>query len=184
MSCTTPGQRTRAPGSRRTIHISSTHHGSVDPISSIPLHSIPTFGSTLSLKSPDNVRFYLEKVNGLPISYPTWRLSHKYKRLRQIMHRLEIDSVAIAETQINPSLLLNSNVVHDNLFRAEHHVDVMANNSNELLGRRQQEGVMLSVHNDLSKYSSTVEIDSTGLGRWVYLDITSPQKKPRIICAC
>ena len=49
------------------------------------------------------------------------------------MCRLDIDYVAIAETQINPSLLFKSNVVHDKLFRAYHHVDVMANNSNKIL---------------------------------------------------
>ena len=84
------------------------------------------------------------------------------------MRRLDIDSVAITETHINPYMMFNSNVVCDNLFRAEHHVDVMANNSNELLGQRQQGGVMISVHNDLSKHLSAAWIDSTGLSLWVY----------------
>ena len=53
------------------------------------------------------------------------------------MRRLDTDSVVIDETQINPFLLFNSNVAHDNLFIADHHVDAMANNSNELLGRMQ-----------------------------------------------
>ena len=82
----------------------------------------------------------------------------------------------IAETKINHSLLFNSNVVHDNLFRAEHQVDVMTNNSKELLGQMQQGGVILSVRNDLSKHSSAAGIDSTGLSRWVYSDIITPQK--------
>ena len=85
--------------------------------------------------------------------------------MRQIIRRLDIDSVAIAKTKINPSLLFNINFVQNNLFRAEYHVDVTTNNSNELLGRRQQGRVMLSIRNDLSKHSSTVGIDSTGLGR-------------------
>ena len=75
--------------------------------------------------------------------------------LRQMMRRIDIDSVAITETQINPSMMFNSNDVHDNLFRVENHVDVMANNSNELLNRRQKGGVMLSIHNDLSNHSCT-----------------------------
>ena len=136
----------------------------------------------MSLKSPCNVRFYFENVNGLPISHSAWRLSHKHKRLRQIIRRLDIDSVAIDETQINPSLLFNSNIVHDNLFRSEHHADVISNNSNELLRRRKQGGIMLSTRNDLSKHSSTVGLDSTGLCCWVYSDMISPQKKTRIIC--
>ena len=69
--------------------------------------------------------------------------------MRQIIRRLDIDSVAIAKTKINPSLLFNINFVQNNLFRAEYHVDPMANNSNELLGRRQQGGVMFYVRNDL-----------------------------------
>ena len=111
--------------------------------------------------------FYFENVKGLPISHPAWMLSHKHKRLRQVMRRLYIDSVAIAETQINPFMLFNSNVVHNNLFRADNHVDVMANNSNELLGPRHQGGVILSVRYYLSKHSSAVGTHSTGLGRWV-----------------
>ena len=132
-SATSPRQRTSAIGSILATQSSSTHQGRFVPISSIPLHSIPTFGYPLSLNHPDNVRFYFENVNGLPISHASWRLSHKHKSLCQIMRRLCIDSVAIAETQINPSLLLNSNIVNNKLFRAEHHADVMSNNSNELL---------------------------------------------------
>ena len=65
------------------------------------------------------------------------------------MRRLDTDSVTIAETQINPSLLFSVNVVHDNFFRAENHVDVMDNNSCEIVGQSQQGGVLLYFRNDL-----------------------------------
>ena len=44
-------------------------------------------------------------------------------------------------------------MVHDELFRAEHHVGIMGNDSNELIGRRQQGGVLLSVRKNPTKHS-------------------------------
>ena len=106
------------------------------PISSNPLHSIHTFGSPLSLKNSDNTRMYFENFNGLPLSPPAWRATLKHKLLCQTTCIMHADTIVITEIQINPSLLLNSKVVHNGLFRADHHVDAMANNSNDLTGRR------------------------------------------------
>ena len=82
-----------------------------------------------------------------------------------------------SRTQINPYLLFNNKAVRNNLFRDENHVDVMANNYNELIGRRKKGGVLLSIRNYLSKCSSAAGKDATGLGRGVYSDIITPQKK-------
>ena len=84
--------------------------------------------------------------------------------MRQSVRRLDVSTVADAETQIYTSLLLNSKVVHNNTLRSENDVAVIDNNSNELIGLRQQGGVLLSVRNDLEKYSSLVGKDETGLG--------------------
>ena len=80
------------------------------------------------------------------------------------MRRLDVDTIAITETKINPSFLLNRKVVHDNIFRDEHHVDGMANDSNKLIGRRKKGRALLSVWKDLFKFSSAAGSDATGIG--------------------
>ena len=84
-------------------------------------------------------------------------------RLCQTMRRLDIDAIAIAETQINSSLLLNSKVAHDKIVRVEHRVGVIEKNYNELIVRSQQGGALLSIRSDLSKCSSTTGTHETGL---------------------
>ena len=97
------------------------------------------------------------------------------------MRRIDVDTIAIAKTQRNLSLLFNKKVIRYNLLIAEHNVDVMSTNSNELIGQWQQGGVLLSIRNGIYKYSNTVGTDATGIGRWVYYDIITPQTKNRLI---
>ena len=74
----------------------------------------------------------------------------------QIIRILEIDTVSIVEIQINLSLLFNSKVAHDNLFRSENDVDIVSNNSNGIIGRRNQGGALLLVRNDVARFSSLI----------------------------
>ena len=136
VSATSPRQRTRASGFGNATRSSNHQKGSVDPVSSNLFRSILVFSSALFLKSSENARIYFENVNGLPISSPSWRLSHKWKRLFQIIRRLNTDNISIAKTQINPSFLFNSKVVYCNLFTVEYHVDIVANNSTDFIGQR------------------------------------------------
>ena len=85
---------------------------------------------------------------------------------------------------MNTSLFFNGKVAHDAIFRAEQYVDTMCNDSKELVGWRQQGGVLLFILNDLAKHSSLTGKEETGLGLWFYHEIFISQKKEGIICAC
>ena len=54
---------------------------------------------------------------------------------------------------------------------------------NELIGKIQQGGVMVGVKGEISKNTSAVGADPTGLGRWNYIDVVNGPKKVRLISA-
>ena len=51
---------------------------------------------------------------------------------------MHVDTMSIAETKINTSLLFNSKAVTENIFRDAHHVDIIANSSNKLVVLKHQ----------------------------------------------
>ena len=56
-------------------------------------------------------------------------------------------------------------IKNDMIFRAKINVTLMSNNSRELLGLRQQSGVLTLVKNKYTKYIMRIGADSTGLDR-------------------
>ena len=68
----------------------------------------------------------------------------------------------------------------------QHYVatSILSNNTNELIGARQQGGVMTIVKGDIAKYAISTGADPTGLNRWNYIDIVDGTKQLRIIYAC
>ena len=149
---------------------------------STPLCKIPVHGNNLSLKPRDTLRVYFENVNGFPNKSFDYN-SCKVKKLRHLWSKLETDVVSLVETQINPSLLHQKDSLHHALFRHKPASSIHNNNSNELIGKRQQGGVMLAIRGQVSKHATGTGSDPTGLGRWNYIDLTNGDKKVRIISA-
>ena len=63
------------------------------------------------------------------------------------------------------------------------YISRLSNNRYELIGQRQQGGVLSVVCGDLCALTRALEGDSSGLRRWNTLDIHSEQCKVRIVCA-
>ena len=78
---------------------------------------------------------------------------------------LETDVVSLSETQINPSLLAHKDSLHYDMFRHQPASSIHSNNSNELIGKRQHGGIMISIRGKVVKYATVTGADSTGLGR-------------------
>ena len=96
---------------------------------------------------------------------------------------LETDVVSLSETQINPSLLNHKDYHHYALFRHQPASSIHNNNSNELIGKRQQGGIMMAMRGEVSKHATVTGADPTGLGRWNYIDLENYSNKIRIISA-
>ena len=71
--------------------------------------------------------------------------SWKHKRLRHIISRLQVDTVSLAETQINLILVLRIFSPRDKLFRGEELMSILINNKQEHLSMRQQGRVFTGV---------------------------------------
>ena len=97
--------------------------------------------------------------------------------------KLETDVVSLAETQINPSLLTHKDSLHYALFRHQPASSIHNNNSNELIGKRQQGGIMMAIRGEVSKHATVTGADPTGLGRWNYIDLVNDSNKVRIVSA-
>ena len=122
-------------------------------------------------------------MNGLNVTHKAWKLSYKYRRLRRLWTRLEVDLINLIETKINPSLLSRVSDFKDNLFRSSIHHTIFANNSNEHLGVRQQGGVLSSARGDIASFCVGSGADPLKLGRWTWIDLQFPLKKVRMITA-
>ena len=48
------------------------------------LIAIPTCGSQLEPKNNNSIYLYFENINRLPINNRAWRITRKYKRLKQL----------------------------------------------------------------------------------------------------
>ena len=67
------------------------------------LKEIKTFSDPIQTKNQDNVRFFFDNVNGLPTN-TNQQSSFKYRRLRHLLNKLDIDVFSLVETQINLDL--------------------------------------------------------------------------------
>ena len=144
---------------------------------------IPIHGNLLSLKPRDTLRLYFENVNGLPTNNSGCK-SDKVKKLRHLWSKLETDVASLAETQINSSLLTHKDSLHCALFRHQPASSIHNNNSNELIGKRQQGGIMMAIRGEVAKHATVTGADPTGLGRWNYIDLVNDGNKVRNISAC
>ena len=60
---------------------------------------------------------------------------------------------------------------------------MLSNSTNELIGKRQQGGLMIAVKGEVSKYATATGADPTGLGRWNYVDLVNIENKVIFISA-
>ena len=112
MSRENPQMGTRSEGIGNTAQSPGTKSSAV----SHKFKDIKTFGNTLQVKSEGSVCLFFENVNGLSPELGYSRTSWKYGRLRHIFHRLQVDVLSLAETQINLDLTSKTFSLRDKLF--------------------------------------------------------------------
>ena len=108
----------------------------------------------LLCKPNDTIRLYFENANGLPTSKSGCH-SEKVSHLRQIWSKLNVDFTPLVKTQINPSLIPNKESSHATVFQNYADTSILSNNTNELIGRRQQGIVMTIVKRDIVKCATS-----------------------------
>ena len=91
--------------------------------------------------------------------------SWKYNRLRNLTSRLQVNAVCLAETQINPALVLCTFSTRDKIFQQKESVSILTNNKQEHLGMRQQGRVFTGVIGLMPGVAIASGSDHTGLGR-------------------
>ena len=91
--------------------------------------------------------------------------------------------IGLVETQINPVALQSKSIVVDNLFQAESNFCTFNNNSNKIIGPRQQGGILTSIWGECANLIHSTGSDPTKLERWNWIDLIHNQMKIRIITA-
>ena len=104
----------------------------------------------------------------------------KVKKVWHSLSKLVVDFISLAETQINLSLLPIKDSLHTALFQHQPATSMLSNNSNELIGRRQQGRAMIDVRGEVSKHTTATGSDPTGLGRCNHVDLVNRGNKVRI----
>ena len=159
------------------------HRKTTASIKSTPFNQIPTFGSPVSSKPPSSIRLYFENVNGLSTDVKSWKRNWKCKKLPYLWRRLNVDLMSLVETQAQPALLDATCNTPSTLFAHETHVTKLSNNSNELINKHQQGGLMSSVRGECCKLVTATSCDPTGLARWQSIDLKNANGKIRFITA-
>ena len=127
---------------------------------------INTYGNKLKLKNDNSFRLMFENANSIPPIIGYFPTSWKYKRLRCIHNRFQVDVLNLVETQINPILAPHTFSMKKKILQGKGSVSIKFNNSNELLGMRQQGAVFTCASSKLTKTVTETLSDVTGLGRW------------------
>ena len=78
---------------------------------------------------------------------------------------MKINIIYLVETQINPVALQSKSIVVDNLFQAESNICIFNNNSNEIIGLRQQGRTLTSIQGECVNLICSIGSDHTKLGR-------------------
>ena len=89
--------------------------------------------------------------------------------------------VCLAETQINSALVPYTFLIRDKLFRNKESVSILTNNKQEYLGARQQGGVFTGITGSASSVAISSGTDSTGLGRWSWVQLKGQTASTYII---
>ena len=142
-----------------------------------------TYRSKLSHKQDDMFCLLFENVNGLPPDMGYCNTSWKYKRLKNLTSRLQVDAMCLAETQINPALVPYAFSIRDKIFQQKESVSILTNNKQEHLGMRQQGGVFTGIIGPASGVAIASGSDHTGLGRWNWIQLKGQSSSTFIITA-
>ena len=161
MSTYEPQMRTRSEGRQNTAQSSCTKSRAV----SNKLNNIETYGDKLTLKQDNSFRLLFENVNGLPPDMGYCASSWKYKRLRHMISRFQVDAISLAETQINPALLPHTFSIRNKLFKDRESVAILSHNKQEHIGMRQQGGVFTGITGPTTCTAISTGSDTEGIGR-------------------
>ena len=114
------------------------------------LQQIPICSSIITFKLPNIIRLYSENVNLLNSNLKEGKYYYKYRCMRYIFKYLDLDLIFLIETQVNPLLLDKTYDILNNILSSGLSSHVMSNNSRELIRRRQQGGVFISIRGEYS----------------------------------
>ena len=165
MSAYIPQMRTQSEGLRNTVQNSCTKSYTV----SNKFNNIETYGSKLRLKQDTSFQLLFENIHGLLPDMGYCSTSWKYKHLRYMISRFQIDTLYLAEMQINLALTPYTFSLRDKLFQSKEPVLILSHNRNEYLGMRQQSGVFTGIISQALSIAISTRSDSTGLGRWNWI---------------
>ena len=147
------------------------------------MSDIPVFDDNLVSKNNNTFRILFENADGLPASGNS-NCNWKYKKLNRKIQQLGIDTICLAETQINWDLV-------DPKFNLPQHIDrttptlfSQACNYNKRFSARQQGGTAVIYKHTLSSIMVTTDEYPTNLGRWSSITLQKPgNRKIRFIVA-
>ena len=92
--------------------------------------------------------------------------------------------ISLVETQLNLDLTTKTFSLRDKLFQKRAAaVSIASHNKHELLGKRQQGGVFTGVMGSLTNTVVATGSDSTGLGRWNWIELKGGPRSTFIITA-
>ena len=132
MSAQLPQTKTRSESSQNIVQSLCRKSCSI----SNKYSDIKIYGSKLSLKQNNSFRLLFEIVNRLHPNIGYYLFSLKYKCLEHMIMRFQANAVCIAETQINPALILLTFLMRDKLFKEKESVSILTNKKQEHLGMR------------------------------------------------
>jgi len=92
-------------------------------------------------------------------------MSWKYKILKYIWKVLNINIISLVETQINKTLLDQTQDMSNNLFRGSNHFTIFSSNQNKLIGKWIQGRILTTIKGKSIKLIKRSGFDPINLGR-------------------
>ena len=90
-------------------------------------------------------------------------------------------TVSLVESQINPSLIIDKDSLHADLFCNWSAASINGNNISLLTCRRQQGGVIIAIKDITSKFATSLVVDYASLGRWNNIGVINETNIARMI---
>ena len=96
---------------------------------------------------------------------------------------MNVDIISLVETHIQLTLLDKSYDIPSTLFAYEAHITKLSNNTNELINKYQQGGLLTSICRKYCKLITNTSCNPTGLARRQCIDLKNNNGKIYIITA-
>ena len=96
---------------------------------------------------------------------------------------MDVDIIALVETHVQPALLDKSYNIPSALFTHKAYITKLSNNTNKLINKHQQGGLLISICEECCKLITNTSCDPTSLVRWQSIDLKNNNGKIHIITA-